>query len=187
MRQDKMRLKLDLSLDGFALQNLSLSVPNPAGSPSRPGPASVVWPIPAQHGTPAAAAGAAAAEPDPEEEFDIVARGSEWRWEVKSHTSQSVVTLGSCPSTAPSLSDLPLTPIPELLQTPTKRSTPTSTGCAPISPERPSLRASVQSAASRHLSARLPSPLDSGPILTQLAQGERDIGTINNVRCSTIN
>jgi hypothetical protein len=119
-------------------------------------------------------AAAAAAESDPAE-FDLVARGTEWRWEVKSNSSQSVASLGSCPSTAPTLSDLPLTPIPELLRTPTKRKTRIA-GAPTTSPP-------AQPADFLHLST-LPSPLDSGPILDQLTQGEKDISTIQNVRCS---
>jgi hypothetical protein len=117
-----------------------------------------------------------AAEPPDPAEFDLVARGTEWRWEVKSNSSQSVASFGSCPSTAPPLSDLPLTPIPELLHTPTKRRTRISAGAPTTSPS-PAQPAELQ----QHLSV-LPSPLDSGPILDQLAQGEKDISTIQNVR-----
>ncbi|KAI0253699.1 hypothetical protein BJV78DRAFT_1191352 [Lactifluus subvellereus] len=161
MRQDKMKLKLDLSLDGLGLQNLSLSVPNPR-SPSHPGAGLVVRPV---H---------ALCVPD---EFDVVPCGNEWRWEVKSNSSQSVVTLGSCPSTAPPLSDLPLTPIPELLHTPT----------SVARPSLPSSRASAQPAEQQHLLALLPSPLDSGPILAQLAVGEKDTSTIRNALANLAN
>jgi hypothetical protein len=34
----------------------------------------------------------------------------------------------------------------------------------------------------QYLASNIPSPLDSEPILAQLAQGENDIGTIKNVR-----
>ena len=164
MGQNKMGLKLDLSLDGLGSQNLSLSVPNPR-PPSHPGSGSIVWPLPPLY------------VPD---EFDIVPHGNEWRWECKSNSSQSVVTVGSCPSTAPPLSDLPLTPIPELLHTPTKRSTPIIGMPNPL--ELPSLHASAQPAEQRHLLAQLPSPLDSAPILDQLTVGRKDIGTMQSVR-----
>jgi hypothetical protein len=151
-----MGLKLDLSLDGLGFQNLSFSGPNPR-LPIRVRPGGVP-PM--------------AAEPDPAE-FDLVARGTEWRWEVKSNSSQSVASLGSRPSTAPPLSDLPLTPIPELLHTPTTKRRTHFAG-APTSP--------AQQPAELQQLAILPSPLDSGPILDQLAQGEKDISTIQNVR-----
>jgi hypothetical protein len=165
-----MGLKLDLSLDGLGFQNLSFSGPHPR-LPSRvrrgAGSDSIrsVWAVPPM-----------AAEPPDPAEFDLVARGTEWRWEVKSNSSQSVASFGSCPSTAPPLSDLPLTPIPELLHTPTKRRTRISAGAPTTSPS-PAQPAELQ----QHLSV-LPSPLDSGPILDQLAQGEKDISTIQKVR-----
>jgi len=143
-KRDRMALKLDLSLDldGLGLKNLSLSVPDPrslGGSPPS-------HPI-----------------PDPAD------RVEHERWEAETNSSQSIVTFGSCPSTAPPLSDLPLTPIPELLHTPTplKRTTTPIAGPSPIKTA---------------LASTIPSPLDREPILAQLAQGENDIGIIKNVR-----
>ena len=170
-----MALKLDLSLDldGLGLKNLSLSVPDPR-SPTSP-PSSHLIPGPAD-------------------------RVEAERWEAETDCSQSIVTIGSCPSTAPPLSDLPLTPIPELLHTPT----PPKLTTTPIAGPRPKMtpvsniypRAYTHATAyphtvkqqqqqQQHLASRIPSPLDSEPILAQLVQGEIDIGIIKNVRYFT--
>jgi hypothetical protein len=171
-----MALKLDLSLDldGLGLKNLSLSVPDPRS----PGGS------PPSHTT-----------PDPADHVQ------DERWETETNSSQSIVTFGSCPSIAPPLSDLPLTPIPELLHTPTplNRTTMPIAGrspikTAPVSNIHP--RAYTHATAyahsgkqqqqkqqqQKHLASTIPSPLDREPILAQLAQGENDIGIIKNVR-----
>jgi hypothetical protein len=203
LRRNNMALTLDLSLAGFGLQNLSLAVPGPTPPESPSNPVSTARPrgdLPMSptpmHWTAAAAAAAAATdggalrlampgagqtqpelglEPEPQS-----------RWEVESNSSQSIVTFGSCPSTAPTLSDLPLTPIPELLHTPTRRTTPIiidapNTTTHPL--PRPSSRThAVHFVEQQHLASKLPSPLDNEPILALLAQAENDIGTIKIVR-----
>ncbi|KAI9441052.1 hypothetical protein BJY52DRAFT_1320951 [Lactarius psammicola] len=158
LHQDRMALTLDLSLDGLGLHNLSLSVPPhfPLSSNQAPAPevrqeSPRLWEPP------------------------VAAETVRDHWEVASNSSQSVVTIGSSPSTAPPLSDLPLTPIPELLHTPTGHSMPT-TGAGV--PERPSPRASAFLSERRHPQSRLPGPLDSSPIIEQLAQGGGDVSTI---------
>jgi len=98
------------------------------------------------------------------------------RWEASSQSSQSVVSVGSSPSIAPPLSDLPLTPIPELLHTPTGHSTP---GTGASVPDRPSPRASAFLSERRHPQSEIPGPLDSGPILEELAQGEGNVSRIH--------
>jgi len=99
------------------------------------------------------------------------------------------MTFGSCPSTAPPLSDLPLTPIPELLHTPTRRTMSiTSTLAHNTTPAHPSSRKqAAYSAKKRPPASRLPSLLDNELILAQLAQGENDIGTIKYALCELAN
>ena len=156
-----MALTLDLSLDGLGLQNLSLTVPphfssNQATAPDLRQESAQLW------------------EP-------LVLEERADRWEAASDSSQSVVTVGSCPSTAPPLSDLPLTPIPELLHTPTRHSM-SATGAGV--PERPSPRAFAFLSERQHPQSKLPGPLDSGPILEELAYGEGNVLTIRSVRIS---
>ncbi len=156
-----MALTLDLSLDGLGLHNLSISVPPHFPLSSNQAPAPEIRQESVQLWEPPVAAERA----DP--------------WEVLSESSQSVVTIGSSPSTAPPLSDLPLTPIPELLHTPTSHSMPiTGAGV----PERPSPRASAFLSERRHPQSKLPGPLDSSPILEQLAHGESHVSMIRSVR-----
>jgi hypothetical protein len=150
-------LKLDLTLIKLGLQNLSLSSSGPI-FPESPGagarPSAQRWPR------------------APEDE------GSS---EVDSSCSRSIESLGSCPSTAPTLSDLPLTPIPELLRTPTRHSTLFAD--AATMPEPPfSHTPAYPGEKQPHLVSRLPAPLDHGPIVAQLVQGENDIRTIQTVR-----
>ena len=178
LKRDRMALKLDLSLDGLGFQNLSLSVPDPRpqASPSH----LVTVPhddpqVPPMRWTPVAADDEALAEQVP----DPIEPEPQSGWEVESNSSQSIMTFGSCPSTAPPLSDLPLTPIPELLHTPTKLSM-SFTGTPHMAPVHPSSRTHVVD--QQHLASKLPTPLDNEPILAQLAQGENDIGSIRNVR-----
>lgn len=156
LQQDRMALTLDLSLDGLGLHNLSLSVPSHFSMSSNQVTATDIrqesWGLP-------------------------VAAERADHWEVASESSQSVVTFGSCPSTAPPLSDLPLTPIPELLHTPTNHSMPT-TGAGV--PERPSSRTSAFLSERQHPRSKLPGPLDSGPILEQLAHGESNVSAIRS-------
>ena len=186
-----MALTLDLSLAGFGLKNLSLAVPGPTPPESPSNPVSTARPrgdLPASptpmHWT--AAAGLTmpgASQTQPELGLEPEPQS---RWEVESNSSQSIVTFGSCPSTAPTLSDLPLTPIPELLHTPTRRTTPIiidapNTTTHPL--PRPSSRThAVHFVEQQHLASKLPSPLDNEPILALLAQAENDIGTIKIVR-----
>jgi hypothetical protein len=108
LKRGRMALKLDLSLDGLGLNDLSLSVPDSRSPESPPSHPVADGPV----------------EPE--------------RWEAESNCSQSIMTFGSCPSTAPPLSDLPLTPIPELLHTPTppkRMATPNKT--SPVSNNHP--------------------------------------------------
>ncbi len=196
-----MALTLDLSLAGFGLQNLSLAVPGPTLPESPSNPVSTARPrgdLPMSptpmHWTAAAAAAATdggalrlampgAGQTQPELGLEPEPQS---RWEVETNSSQSIITFGSCPSTAPTLSDLPLTPIPELLHTPTRRTTPIIID-APNTTTHPLLRPSSRTHAvhfveQQHLASELPSPLDNEPILALLAQAENDIGTIKNVR-----
>ena len=147
-----MALTLDLSLDGLGFHNLSLSVP-----PHLPLPSDQVT-------APEVQQQQSAQLWEPPMVVD--------RWEASSESSQSVVSVGSSPSTAPPLSDLPLTPIPELLHTPTGHS------------GVPSPRASAFLTERRHPQSRIPGPLDSSPILEELAQGERNGSAIRGVRIS---
>ena len=155
LQQDRMALTLDLSLDGLGFHSLSLSVPPQ-------------FPLPSDQIT--------APEVQQQQSAQlwappvVVDRAD--RWEASSESSQSVVSVGSSPSTAPPLSDLPLTPIPELLHTPTGHS------------GVPSPRASAFLSERRHPQSRIPGPLDSSPILEELAQGERNGNTIRSVRIS---
>ena len=158
--QDHVALKLDLTLIKLGLQNTSLSMS--LESPSFPGtgvrPSAQLWPR------------------TPE---------SEGSAPVESTCSQSIVSIGSCPSTAPTLSDLPLTPIPELLRTPTRHSHSTLFADPATIPEPPFSHAPAHpSEKQRNLVSRLPAPLDNGPIVAQLVQGEHDVGTIQTVRIS---
>ena len=91
------------------------------------------------------------------------------------------MTFGSCPSTTLPLSDLSLTPISELLHTPTRCTISITSTLAPnTTPAHPSSRKqAAYSAKKQHLASRLPSLLDNELILAQLAQGENDIETIN--------
>jgi hypothetical protein len=147
-------LKLDLTLIKLGP---SLSSPGPASPeiPSRLGaiarPSTRLWP-----------------ESESSSEVD------------NSSCSQSIVSLGSCPSTAPTLSDLPLTPIPELLRTPTKHNRPFIADATTM-PEPPAM-AYPNEKQRRNLVSRLPAPLDHGPIVAQLVQGENDVGAIQTVR-----
>jgi hypothetical protein len=154
-----MALTLDLSLDGLGMHNLSLSVPPHFPMSSGQVTAPDVRRESAQLSEP----------PVVEERADL--------WEAASDSSQSVGTIGSRPSTAPPLSDLPLTPIPELLHTPTRHS---MSGAGV--PERPSPRAFAFLSERQHPQSKLPSPLDSSPILEELAYGEGNVITIRSVR-----
>lgn len=181
LRRDRVALKLDLSLDGLGLQNLSLSVPDPRlpASPSHLVEVPCNDPqVPPIRWTPVVADDDALAEQGP----DPIEPEPQSGWEVESNSSQSIMTFGSCPSTAPPLSDLPLTPIPELLHTPTERSMfiTSRPNTMPVHP--PSRTHTAYSIKQQHLASELPSPLDNELILVQLAQGENDIGTIRNVR-----
>lgn len=176
-----MALKLDLSLDGLGIQNLSLSVPNPQTTPSLSHLVTVPCNDPQlspMRWTPVAADEDALAEQGP----DPIEPEPQSGWEVESNSSQSIMTFGSCPSTAPPLSDLPLTPIPELLHTPTKRTMfiNSTLNTTPVHPS--SHTNAAYSVEQQCLTSKLPSPLDSEHILMQLAQGENDIDTIKNVR-----
>ena len=161
LHQDRMALTLDLSLAGLGFHNMSLSVP-----PN--------FPLPSEQVT------APEAQQLPVESLrlrePLVAEEGADVWDASSQSS--VMSVGSSPSTAPPLTDLPLTPIPELLHTPTGYSMP-GTG-----PERPSPRASAFLSERRHPQSKIPGPLDSSPILEDLAQGERNVGTIRGVRIS---
>lgn len=179
LKRDRMALKLDLSLDGLGFQNLSLSVPDPRPQASPAHFVTVPYDdpqVPPMRWTPAAAGDEALAEqgPDP-----VIEPEPQNGWEVESNSSQSIMTFGSCPSTAPPLSDLPLTPIPELLHTPTKLSM-SFTGTPNMAPAYPSSR--THAVDQQHLASKLPTPLDNEHILAQLAQGENDTGSIRNVR-----
>jgi hypothetical protein len=167
-----MALKLDLSLDGLGLQNMSLSVPDSRlpGSPPQPRADQSDRPVPVlRRETTATEAGT-----------DQMTSESQDGWEAETNSSQSVMTFGSRPSTASPLSDLPLTPIPELLHTPTGHSMPING--EPTTYERPSSHTRAYPAERRYLTPKLPSPLDNEPILAQLSQGENDVGIIQNVR-----
>ena len=175
LRRDHMALKLDLSLDGLGFQNLSLSTPDP-----RP-PASPSHLATAPCNDPQAPPMRRRWTPRVSDDDQ---QGPDPGWEVESNSSQSIMTFGSCPSTAPPLSDLPLTPIPELLHTPTRRTMSITSTLAPnTTPAHPpSRKQAAYSTKKQHLASRLPSLLDNEPILAQLAQGETDIGTIQYVR-----
>jgi len=115
-----MALKLDLSLDGLSFQSLSLSAPYP-WPPALPSHLVTVpcndLQVPPMRWTPVAADHDALAEQGP----DPIEPKPQGSWEVESNFSQSIMTFGSCPSAAPPLSGLPLTPIPELLHIPIGR------------------------------------------------------------------
>ncbi|KAH9058241.1 hypothetical protein EDB87DRAFT_1627311 [Lactarius vividus] len=153
--QDRMALTLDLSLEGLGMHNLSLSVPPnfPLSSDQAPTPE-------------------VRQEPTRLRESPVAVERVD-HWEIAS-SSHSV---GSGPSTAPPLSDFPLTPIPELLHTPTGRSMPTTDAGAP---ERPSPHTSAFLSDRRHPQSKLPGPLDSSPIIEQLAHGETHVSMIRS-------
>jgi hypothetical protein len=180
VRRDRMALKLDLSLVGLGFQNLSLSTPDPGppASPSRFATAPLNDPqVPPMRRTPVAA--------DGDEEGPVpIGREPQGGWDVESNSSQSIMTFGSCPSIAPPLSDHPLTPIPELLRTPTRRTMSMTSTLAPsMTPaHRSPGKQPAHLAKRQNLASRLPSLLDNEPILEQLAQGENDVGTIKYVR-----
>ena len=156
-----MALTLDLSLDGLGMHNLSVSVP-----PHFPLSSGHVAAPEVQRGSTQLSE-----PPVAEERVD--------QWEAASDSSQSVVSIGSCPSTAPPLSDLPLTPIPELLHTPTRYSM-SATGAGV--PDHPSPRAFALLSERQHPQSKLPGPLDSGPVLEGLAYGGGNVLTIRSVR-----
>jgi len=178
-----MALKLDISFDGLNLQNVSLSAPDPmpphSESPwhpyaGRPGGRSVtelVFPLAAPAPAPAEAGPEQIQEPQGDSDDD----------DAESNSSQSIVTFGSRPSSTSALTDLPLTPIPELLHTPTRHSMMSTT--FPLPPTTPDYPPSRASPVEKQLRAsKLPSPLDCEPILAQLAHSENDIQTIRTVR-----
>ncbi|KAH9981554.1 hypothetical protein BJV74DRAFT_989419 [Russula compacta] len=195
LTEDHMALQLDLSLDGLGLQNLSLSIPRP---PTAPSTAAVpdTDPIEAEAETGPQGGGGGGG-------------GGECDWDdAESNSSQSIMSFGSSPSTASplNLSDLPLTPIPELLHTPTKHSMaipgvppPTTTTTIMLPKRRPSSRAAAAAAAPAtayaypverereqrhpHSVSELPTPLDNEPILAQLMQGRDDAATIQYALC----
>jgi hypothetical protein len=151
-------LKLDLTLIKLGLQNQFLSSPGPMS----PGAGAHSGPSAAAHGG------------TPEDEG-----GSDG----ESSSCLSVESLGSCPSTAPTLSDLPLTPIPELLSTPTKYNTSFTDAALATMPGPPfSHNSAYPGEKKRHLVSRLPAPLDNGPIVEQLVRGQSDVRTIQTVR-----
>ncbi|KAH8984183.1 hypothetical protein EDB86DRAFT_3084735 [Lactarius hatsudake] len=158
IHQDRMALTLDLTLDGLGMHNLSLSVPprvpssNQAPTPEVRQESARLWEQP-------------------------VAVERAYHWEVASESSHSVGTIGSSPSTAPPLSDLPLTPIPELLHTPTGHGMPITGAGAP---ERPSPHTSAFLSDRRHPQSKLPGPLDSSPIVELLAHGESHVSMIRS-------
>ncbi|KAH9174396.1 hypothetical protein EDB89DRAFT_569248 [Lactarius sanguifluus] len=158
LHQDRMALTLDLTLDGLGMHNLSLSVP-----PRVPSSNQVPTPEVRQE------------SPRLWEQPMAVERA--YHWEVASESSRSVGTIGSGPSTAPPLSDLPLTPIPELLHTPTGHGMPITGAGAP---ERPSPHTSAFLSDRRHPQSKLPGPLDSSPIIELLAHGESHVSMIRS-------
>ena len=104
------------------------------------------------------------------------------RSETDNFSTRSIVSLGSCPSTAPTLSDLPLTPIPELLRTPTKHTTPFTDVATLPEPPFSHTMAHPSHEKRRHLGSRLPAPLDNGPIIGQLLRSQNDVNKILVVR-----
>jgi hypothetical protein len=158
-----MALKLDLSLIKLGLQNTSLSSHDPMSPDSDlPSRLEATTPPSAQHGP-------RVVEPDTCSEIDIF-------------STRSIVSLGSCPSTAPTLSDLPLTPIPELLRTPTKHTTPFTDVATLPEPPFTHMTANPSHEKRRHLRSRLPAPLDNGPIIGQLLRSQNDVNKILVVR-----
>ncbi|KAH8994613.1 hypothetical protein EDB92DRAFT_2102576 [Lactarius akahatsu] len=157
IHQDRMALTLDLTLDGLGMHNLSLSVPPRVPSNQAPTPE------------------VRQASPRLWEQPVAVERAD--HWEAASESSHSVGTIGSSPSTAPPLSDLPLTPIPELLHTPTGHGMPITGAGAP---ERPSPHTSAFLSDRQHPQSKLPGPLDSSPIIEQLAHGESHVSMIRS-------
>ncbi|KAI0264249.1 hypothetical protein BC834DRAFT_277332 [Gloeopeniophorella convolvens] len=163
MRGDQLELNLNLSLDGLGARNCSIFMPRsqPEGRPVSP-PLSTARPIVLQPAV-------------------EVERDHDCRCDVASNSSQSVITFGSCPSTAPPLSDLPLTPISEILYTPTKR---TGTGVS-FGPFERSAQPPLRTITPQEIAmSKLPGSLDSEPVLMQLKQGERDINLIQDVLCT---
>ena len=158
--RDHVALKLDLNLIKLGLLNTSLSSPDPYPDSSLRLEATA---------RPSAQRGSRALESDTSSEID-------------SCSSQSIVSLGSCPSTAPTLSDLPLTPIPELLRTPTKHTSPFTDATTLPEPPFSHMTAYPSREKQRHLMTRLPAPLDNGPIIRQLIQSQSDVDTIQSVR-----
>lgn len=158
---DHVALKLDLSLIKLGLQNISVSSPDPTLPDSSSRLEATTRP-PAQRG------------PRPLE-LDATS-------EIGSCSSHSIVSLGSRPSTAPTLSDLPLTPIPELLRTPTKYSTPYADAATLPEPPFSHMTAYPSDEKQRLIVSRLPAPLDNGPIIEQLVRGQNDVDTIQAVR-----
>lgn len=102
--------------------------------------------------------------------------------EIDNFSTQSIVSLGSCPSTAPTLSDLPLTPIPELLRTPTKHTTPFTDVATLPEPPFSHMTAYPSREKRRHLGSRLPAPLDNEPIIGQLMRSQNAVNNILVVR-----
>jgi len=159
--RDHVALKLDLTLIKLGLENTSLSSPDLMSHDSSSHLGETTRP-PAQH------------RPRALELKDSS--------EIDSCSSHSIVSLGSCPSTAPTLSDLPLTPIPELLRTPTKHATPFTDAATLPEPPFSYTTAYPSLEKQRNLVSRLPAPLDNGPIIGQLIQGQSDVETTQTVR-----
>ncbi|KAH9959100.1 hypothetical protein BC827DRAFT_527653 [Russula dissimulans] len=186
LRQNHMALTLDLSFDGFSLQDLTLSAPSAmppnsesrrrhphAGRPSnRPAVTDLSWPL----------AAPAPAESGAEQIQEPQGDGDDDGSDAETNSSQSIATFRSHPSSISALSDLPLTPIPELLHTPTRHSmmmhtvplpTTTTTTTTPDYPPHP-----IYPVGRQHPASKLPSPLDGDPILAQLAHVENDVRAI---------
>lgn len=154
--RDHVALKLDLTLVKLGLNpSLSTSLDSPPCPGLGPRPSANLWPHTSES-----------------EDGNGVA---------ESTCSQSIVSIGSRPSTVPTLSDLPLTPIPELLRTPTKHSTLFADAPTILEPSL-SRTATHPNEAQRNLVSRLPAPHDNGPIVAQLVQGEYDVRAIQTVR-----
>ncbi len=130
--------------------------------------------------------------PDSSSRFEVTTRPSaqhrprtpeiEGNSEIDSCSSQSIVSLGSWPSTAPTLSDIPLTPIPELLRTPTKHTTPLTDAVTMPEPLFSHTTAYPSHEKQRHLVSRLPAPVDNEPIIEQLIHAQNDVDSIQAVR-----
>lgn len=162
-----MALKLDLTLLKLGLQNQNQTF---FSSPGLGAGAGAGFPGPSSSAQRPHPCPPRAAEDDDDDD------------DADSSSSRSMIeSLGSCPSTAPTLSDLPLTPIPELTRTPTKYNT-SFTDALPFSHTQAGAAAHPGEKKRHHLVSRLPAPLDNGPIVAQLVQGESDIRTIQTVR-----